>query len=113
MILDRWRNRGHGDRASLCPDRGLRLSYRLLDLGRYPSGHGMDVIWTDGRLTGHLAGRTGAWSSGRSVAHSCAFSAPKLARLWLACPWRRPTNSNLEADTALMLLLDSGWIARL
>lgn len=30
--------------------------YRLLDLGRYPSGHGLAVRWTDAGPQGHLSG---------------------------------------------------------
>ncbi len=81
--------------------------YRLLDLGHYPAGHGMDVTWTDGRLTGHIRGPD--WQleleaiSGAFVRFLGAEGRTPLAGLSAA----QANELQLGADTALMLLLDN------
>ena len=80
--------------------------YRLLDLGLYPADHGMEVSWNGGKMSGYLRGPD--WKldlkaiSGAFVRFLGAEGREPLAGL----PAEQVNELQLEADTALMLLLD-------
>lgn len=80
--------------------------YRLLDLGSYPSGHGLAVRWTDAGPQGHLSGP--GWKLGldaisgvyvRFLGPEGRLSAPDL-------PPATAAELKAEADTALMTLFE-------
>jgi glutathione synthase/RimK-type ligase-like ATP-grasp enzyme len=80
--------------------------YRLLDLARYPSGHGLAVRWTDAGPQGHLSGPDWTLDLDEISAVYVRFIGPE-GRLPLPnVPPAAAAELKAEADIALMTLFE-------
>lgn len=81
-------------------------AYRLFDLGRFPSGHGVAVRWTDVGPEGSLRGPDWKLDLGDISGAYVRFLGPEGRVPPADLPPATATTLRAEADTALMALFD-------
>jgi glutathione synthase/RimK-type ligase-like ATP-grasp enzyme len=80
--------------------------YRLLDLGCYPSGHGLAVRWTGAGLQGHLSGPDWTLDLDEISGVYVRFLGPEGRLSVPDLPSAAAAELKAEADTALMTLFE-------
>lgn len=80
--------------------------YRLLDLGRYPSGHGLAARWTDSGPQGHLSGPDWKLDLDEISGVYVRFLGPEGRVSPPDLPPATAAELKAEADTALMTLFE-------
>jgi glutathione synthase/RimK-type ligase-like ATP-grasp enzyme len=84
----------------------LGYPYRLLDLGRYPAGHGVTVRWTDAGPAGVVSGPNWRLDLAELTGVFVRFLGPEGRIAPTGLPARQVAELQAEADTALMLLFE-------
>ncbi len=82
------------------------IPYRLLDLGRYPEGHGMDLFWRQGTWAGRLQGPSWTLDLEEISGAFVRFLGAEARVQPQGLPDAQAHQVQHEADAALALLMD-------